>query len=159
MLQQAVLNSKLFHQIFQTFHGDTVSKAKIEQRVKGLDVHPESASECAQLFIESAATAGLGKLTGDSIGLLTVTETTQAPESPPLDNSETNPDQEGTDELGDAPESEVSDAEKIGGEPGSGKPSEQSAKPGVALSLTVDSSSDPDKLEKQLKLLREYGII
>ena len=32
-------------------------------------------------------------------------------------------------------------------------------KPGLAVSLNVDSSSDPDKLEKQLKLLREYGVI
>lgn len=32
-------------------------------------------------------------------------------------------------------------------------------KPAVALSLTVDPTSDPDKLEKQLKLLRQYGVI
>lgn len=35
----------------------------------------------------------------------------------------------------------------------------QPVKPGVTLSLTVDPSSDPDKLEKQLKLLRQYGVI
>ena len=66
LLQAAFLNSKLFSQIFEIFHGDTVSKAKIEQRAKGLNVHPESAGECAQLFIESALTASLGTVSGDS---------------------------------------------------------------------------------------------
>jgi hypothetical protein len=33
------------------------------------------------------------------------------------------------------------------------------SKPGVTVNLNVDSSSDPDKLEKQLKLLREFGVI
>jgi hypothetical protein len=158
LLQQAFLNSKLFNQIFQTFHGDTVSKAKIEQRAKGLEVHPESASECAQLFIESAETAGLGKLSGDSINLLTVTESTQASEPPSVENSEAANDEE-TEKLGGPPESDESSADKGGSEPESKKHGEQSARPGIALTLTVDPSSDPDKLEKQLKLLRQYGII
>src|ERR1700746_1504749 len=64
LLQQAFRSSKLFNQIFETFHGDTVSKAKIEQRARGLDVHPESAGECAQLFIDSALTASLGTVNG-----------------------------------------------------------------------------------------------
>src|SRR5260370_24144240 len=42
LLQRAFRSSKLFNQIFETFHGDTVSKAKIEQRARGLQVHPDS---------------------------------------------------------------------------------------------------------------------
>jgi hypothetical protein len=30
---------------------------------------------------------------------------------------------------------------------------------GVQVNLTVDSSSDPDKLEKQLKLLKQFGLL
>lgn len=29
----------------------------------------------------------------------------------------------------------------------------------VKKNLTVDSSSDPDKLEKQLKLLKQFGLV
>src|SRR5258708_843261 len=37
LLQRAFLSSKLFKEIFTTFQDDSVSKAKIEQRAKGLD--------------------------------------------------------------------------------------------------------------------------
>jgi hypothetical protein len=29
----------------------------------------------------------------------------------------------------------------------------------VRVNLAVDSSSDPDKLEKQLKLVKQYGLL
>jgi hypothetical protein len=32
-------------------------------------------------------------------------------------------------------------------------------KSGLNVTLTVDSSSDPDKLQKQLELLRKFGVI
>jgi hypothetical protein len=32
-------------------------------------------------------------------------------------------------------------------------------KGGVTVNLAVDSSSDPDKLEKQLKLLKKFGLL
>ncbi len=58
-LRLAFLNAKLFKEIFETYHGDTVTKAKIKQRALNLDVHPESADECVELFVDSAVTAGL----------------------------------------------------------------------------------------------------
>src|SRR5271165_1936182 len=70
LLTRAFLSSKLLKEIFETFHGDSVSKSKIEQRAKGLNVHPESAEECAQLFVDSAVTARLGTVNGDSISLV-----------------------------------------------------------------------------------------
>ncbi len=65
-----LLTSKVFGKIFDTFHGDTVSKAKITKRAKELNVHPESADECAQLFIDSALAAGIGTMSGDLISLI-----------------------------------------------------------------------------------------
>ena len=38
-------------------------------KAMGLDVHPDSAAECAQLFIDSAGAAGLATVSGDSIVL------------------------------------------------------------------------------------------
>jgi hypothetical protein len=83
MLRRAFLNAKIFKQIFDTFHGDTVSTAKIEHRAKGLDVHPESAKECAQLFIQSAVTARLGTVNGDSLALVKAGRITSAGEAAP----------------------------------------------------------------------------
>ncbi len=157
LLQQAFLSSKLFNQIFQTFHGDTVSKPKIEQVAKRLEVHPESAGECTQLFIESAVTAGIGTVSGESITLLTAAETSQASEPPSIESAETGIDEQETEEFGGATETDGTSTDKDGSEPESKKPGEQST--GIALTLSVDPSSDPDKLEKQLKLLRQYGII
>lgn len=143
LLQRAFLKAKIFKEIFDTFHGDTVSKARIEQRARGLDVHPTSAEECAQLFIESVITAKLGK--GDSNSLVLV----KAGEVVPAGEAASGEDGAEADE----PEGEVADAR--------GNPAivQRLEKPAVTLALTVDATSDPDKLEKQLKLLRQYGVI
>lgn len=66
-LQKAFLSPKVFQEIFTTFQDDTVTKAKIKQRTLGLKVHPDSAEECVEVFVESAQTAGLGTIDGDSI--------------------------------------------------------------------------------------------
>jgi hypothetical protein len=41
---------------------------------------------------------------------------------------------------------------------GSGPTFARNAKDGVTVNLAVDSSSDPDKLEKQLKLLKKFAL-
>jgi hypothetical protein len=159
LLQRAFLSSKLFNHLFQTFHGDSVSKAKIEQRARGLDVHPESSEECAQLFIESAVTATLGRLEGDSLRLLNSAELKTPSETPTSEDeseeSETVPEEsnEGSDQSEEKP------AVEHGADHASTKATAPSGKPNVSLNLNVDPSSDPDKLEKQLKLLRKYGMI
>ena len=78
LLQHAFLNPKLFMQIFETYHGDLVTKAKIRQRALALKVHPDSADECVNIFIDSAVTAGLGTLDGDSITLVKADAVTAA---------------------------------------------------------------------------------
>jgi hypothetical protein len=159
LLQRAFLNSKPFDQIFQTFRGDTISKAKIEQRTKGLEVHPESAEECARIFIDSAVTAGLGTLSGDLLALISgaaISPNIKADDKNDQEHDENVLQEEmppGKDEAKNALNSEDPAAGKSGGAV------TQTNKPGVILNLNVDSSSDPDKLEKQLLLLRKFGIV
>lgn len=150
LLQRAFRSSKLFNQIFETFHDDTVSKAKIGQRARNLDVHPESAEECAQLFIDSAATAGLGTVNGDSITLAAADAGAGAAPEP----------EEGAEQPGqqEADEAEAAAAAEAGEKNGR-RPGDSAGRSRPAVSINVDSTSDPDKLEKQLKLLREYGLI
>jgi len=149
----------LREQIFETLHGDTVSKARVEQVVKGLEVHPDSAEECAQLFIDSAIAAGLGTSSGDSITLASAENAPPSPEAIPGDGVEG--EATGTDR--EDPEDAKLAAKQVPGETGldAGKerPAALGNRPGVILNLNVDPSSDPDKLEKQLRLLRQFGII
>lgn len=154
LMQRAFRSSKLFNQIFETYHGDTVSKAKIEQRARGLEVHPESAEECSQLFIDSAVTAGLGAVSGDLIVLAAAAPTpTQA--AAPAPTQEEGSEQPGQQEADEAEAAAEAEATRENGRP----PGEPASRSKAAVSINVDSTSDPDKLEKQLKLLREYGLI
>lgn len=158
--QGAFLRAKIFKQLFETFHGDTVSKAKIEQRAKGLKVHPTSADECARLFIDSAVTAKLGTLNGDSIALVKAGEITPGEASPEVEDVT---EVETHEEEPAATVAAATNPPDPAKRSGSGTPPEPekpgAEKPAVTLSLTVDPTSDPEKLEKQLKLLRQYGVI
>lgn len=161
LAQRALLNAKVFKQIFDTFHGDTVSKAKIEQRAKGLSVHPTSAEECAQLFIESAVTARLGTMDGDSIKLVKAGDIAPAGEAAPdVDEAEIEElESEATAGAAGAITPDSAKGSATGNQPDPDKVAPRTEKPVVTLSLTVDPTSDPEKLEKQLKLLRQYGVI
>jgi len=151
LLRRALLSSKLFKRIFDTHNGDTVSTAKIRQTALGLKVHLDSADECVKLFIESVVTAGLGTLEGESIVLV------QAAATPGPDNN----DGGGGDAEAASP-AEAEAAAKAAAEKGSTGDRGATGRvnrPGLSVSINVDSTSDPDKLEKQLKLLRDYGVI
>jgi hypothetical protein len=154
LLQKACLIPKLFKNLFDTFQNDTVAKAKIRQQAMTLEVHPDTADECVKVFAASLEYASLAQAKDDQlmIGRLEP-KAIQEPEG------HEGPDQEGT-QLAE------STSETLTGEE-SGSPSELLAtKPkGSAttsparVNIDVDSSMDPEKLEKLLKLLKQYGAI
>jgi hypothetical protein len=161
---QAFLSSKLFKKIFDTYNGDTVSTSKIRQSALGLKVHLDSVDECVRLFIESAVLVGLAAQDGDS--LLLVQSSTIVPVADARDDESAVTSDEG--EIADAEDGtaaiagsteaqDTANRRNGGGESSTGIP--RTEKAAVAVNLNVDSSSDPDKLEKQLKLLRQYGVI
>src|SRR6266496_3026903 len=59
LLHKAFLHPKIFKALFETFQNDTVSRAKIRQQALKLNVHPDSADKCVDLFVESAVYAGV----------------------------------------------------------------------------------------------------
>ncbi|MGH9327570.1 MAG: hypothetical protein ACRD2B_12930 [Terriglobia bacterium] len=158
LLRRAVLSSKLFNKIFDTFHGDSVSKAQIAKRAKELIVHPDSADDCAQLFIESAITAGLGTMDGESITLVNAGAVVTAAVDPGEGADAEEPEGE-QQEAAAARAAAAAAAAKNNAGATDAAAGKRGNKHGLSVSLNVDSSSDPDKLEKQLKLLREYGVI
>jgi hypothetical protein len=165
LLRKAMLSDEVFAQLFDTFHGDLVTKAKLKQRAQALKVHPDLSEECTDYFVQSAETAELGVLEGDGIRLIASTDV--AIPTPVTDQTEA--DQHQLSASGGNP-----GPDKVGEE----KPDQTTAKPpstatdvgisplprprtaaDVNVSLTVDSSLDGDKLEKQLAALRRYGLI
>ena len=166
--QRAFLNCKLFKKIFDTYNGDAVSVGKIRQTALGQKVHLDSVDECVRLFVESALLAGLATQEGES--LLLVQASTLAPATnAAVAETVTTSDERGVAEPEDATSAAMGATETAAGakasdgedESGKGTPkgTPHTEKPAIAVNLNVDSSSDPDKLEKQLKLLRQYGMI
>jgi hypothetical protein len=158
LVQKSFLSSKLFQQIFETYQSDTVSRAKIRQRAQALKVHPDSADECAGILMDSAVTAGIGTVTGDSITFLK-TGAVVAP-SVAIDGDEAS-----ASELAEEPETAQTDDQGAVARVSKSDDAQEQARPSgpsksmVTVNLTVDSSSDPDKLEKQLKLLKQFGLV
>jgi hypothetical protein len=159
LLRQAVLSSKAFNKIFDTYHGDTVSKAQIAKRAKELGVHPSSADECAQLFIDSAFASGLGAPSGENVWLINATAVAGAPAENTQDTEEPEENVEEAAQEHEAGEAEVRSQDPSNGARQARGQSGAIPSADVRVTLTVDSSSDPDKLEKQLKLLKQYGLL
>jgi hypothetical protein len=158
LIRQAFLIPTLFKQMYDTLQPDKVSRAKVRQAAATGGVHPESLDACVGCFIEGAIHSGFGARTDDGVDL---SQATLAPPPPPADV-----DAEIIAEKGSAaatikqpPAPAAAAGSKTGGAPDPDAAASRTEKPVVTLALTVDPSSDPDKLEKQLKLLREYGVI
>ena len=151
LVRKAFVTPKVFKQVYDMLQSETATRARVRQAVITGEVHPDSADACVEYFINGAIYARLGSTTGDSIVLVSAAS---APETAPDDRSE-DPHETESEKAKAAAEAKAAADATTGntGTPPSGN------KPGLAVSLNVDSSSDPDKLEKQLKLLREYGVI
>jgi hypothetical protein len=156
LVQRAFLTPKLFKQIYDTLQPDTVSRARIRQVVVTADVHPDSAEKCVACFVDGAIHARLASVDGENIALIgaraVVTPTT------PEDDQDIEESQqlEETDQQTEEDEAKLSNEGDGGGQR---RPSRDLSLADVRVNLAVDSSSDPDKLEKQLKLLKQYGLL
>ena len=160
LIRTAFLTPKLFKQMYETLQPDKVTRAKVRQAAATGGVHPESLDLCVDCFIEGAAYAGLGAKSDEGIDF---GQATLAPPPPAADVDAEMKDEtkQENGELG-AP-AEATPGAHNGVQPpplGGTTPSPPRAeKPAVTLALTVDATSDPEKLEKQLKLLRQFGVI
>ncbi len=161
LIQKAFLTPQLFKQVYDTLQPDTVSRARVRQVVVTAKVHPDSADVCVACFIDGALHAGLGTMEGENIAL-----TNAGAGAGPLPVLSEN--EQGAEEI----EAHVEESEhdnETGAAQSEGKAANNDGPPqggqasapksAVTVNLAVDSSSDPDKLEKQLKLLKQYGLL
>jgi hypothetical protein len=162
-IRTAFLMPRSFKLMYDTLQPDNVTRAKVRQAAATAKVHPESLDECVDNFINGAAYSGFGTKTDEGIDL---SQSTLAP-LPPPDEVEPEPDDEVNGENGSAvekippPSGTAAEAGSTNGKTPNYEKAGRvlQAKPAITLSLTVDPTSDPEKLEKQLRLLRQFGVI
>ena len=153
LVQRAFLTARLFKQIYDTLQPETVSRARIRQVVISAKVHPDSADKCVSCFVDGAIDSGLGSVDGENIALTNAANVAAfVGDVEQLDEQIEETDQEDEVDEEEAGSTETDD-DRVK------KRATTPARSEVRVNLAVDSSSDPDKLEKQLKLLKQYGLL
>lgn len=169
LLRQAMLNPTVFRKLFDTFHGDAVSKAKLKQRAADLNVHPDSTASCVDLYVSGMTTAGLVTVVGDQVKHIASSDLAQPPAT---DTAAADTELDALDEEVAGNDLNPGDADQAGlpaDAPANGaKPTRASVPDGIAaagpravfnVNVTLDSSLDIEKLQKQLELLKRFGAI
>ena len=153
MLRSACIAPTLFKKLYETFQSDEITKSKIRQQASNLNVHPEFADACVDLFVSSMETAQLAKVNGDKICIVASSEVSD-PAKPEVIEP-------GVAEQSAGDDPELSEQESSGGSTSNAQPVQNGVRPRAAIqvNVTLDSSLDTEKLEKQLALLRKYGAL
>jgi hypothetical protein len=171
LYRQAALRPTVFKGLFETYHGDSVSKAKLKQRAADLKVHPDETGNCVDLYVATMVTAGLVTVAGEQITHLASGDTDVPPvvreeEGAKLDDQVEEPASE--DSAGGESDYDGTLAQATKGSNGSAKPSGGGQRHGISgagpravfnVNVTLDASLDVEKLEKQLALLRRFGAL
>lgn len=166
LLRQAALSPTIFKAIFDTFHGDAVTRAKLKQRAADLNVHPDQADACVDLYVKTMGHAGLVTVEGEKI--VHVASSSLAAKSAAEERQEKDEDEEGVGEsdaepFGDGSVDDDGESE-LDTEDGraAGKVARRHhalPKAVININVSLDSTTDSDKLAKQLALLRKYGAL
>jgi hypothetical protein len=116
---------------------------------------------CGKNFLESALTAGLGVQDGDNI--IFGSSLQPIPELPVEDGAleEDNGDEAGRDEPSatDEPKHELAPSRALFGTIVPNQARSRSSERSVAVNIEVNSSTDTEKLENNLKVLRSFGLL
>lgn len=169
LYRQAMLKPTVFKKLFDTFHGDTVSKAKLKQRAADLKVHPDETATCVDLYISGMTTAGLVTVEGDQVKHLSSSDVAAASAARAAAETETTDEELG----GEEPAESVDSGDEGVGVAANGANDDENVAKAQALkgagqsgpravfnvNVTLDSSLDIEKLQKQLELLKRFGAI
>ncbi|WP_250512038.1 hypothetical protein [Caballeronia sp. INDeC2] len=173
LYRRAMLKPAVFKRLFDTFHGDTVTKAKLKQRAADLKVHPDETETCVELYLAGMLIAGLVAVEGDRVTHMASVDVSTTPSvtdvstiEPDLPVDVSADEVAGTESDADADtETETGIATSISSssETASDSPPANGAQPGPRavfnVNVTLDSSMDIEKLQKQLELLKRFGAI
>lgn len=163
----AALKPSVFRKLFDTYHGDAVSKAKLRQRAADLNVHPDETETCVDLYMSSMETARLITVDGDQVTHLSASEI----QAPPSDLSREDSITESHESQDADPAEEIENNEKdkdtsevhshthkmpLRERDGATQLSPRAV---FNVNVTLDSSLDIEKLQKQLELLKRFGAL
>jgi len=158
-IRKAFLNVVPFKNAFETFQESTIAKSKIKSyAVSSLKVHLDLSDKFIESFIESAEEAGLCSIHGDEIVFDSSKNNTNS--SDIAENSDIGISEELEEGKDDNEMSIYDDTDKdeaVQNQPPSINRKAAPKQPSISISL--DASLDPDKLAKQLKVLKQYGLI
>lgn len=155
-LQAAFKNSSVLVNAFTTFHNSRTEKSKIGQyAVSTLKVHPDMKDDFVGILVESAVIAGLATADGNTVNFSNfsvISQTTSG--SPDIEENEDG-DKVDDNESPDSPPP----APHLNPTSNSSHTRSQGQVSNINVNIDVDPSMDPEKLEKLLKLLKNYGAI
>lgn len=158
--QQSALRPTIFKALFDTFNGDEVSRAKLRQRAAELKVHPDQTEACIEIYLSTMSTANLVHVDGDKVTHLSLGENgSRKTESPgeegdrdlPANNRRLAEDDSTSQSLNDGGEVTGTNVQKTA--------SNLAPRAVFNVNVTLDSSLDTEKLQKQLELLKRYGAL
>lgn len=171
LYRQAMLKPTVFKKLFDTFHGDTVSKAKLKQRAADLKVHPDETATCVDLYISGMTASELVTVEGDQVKHLassdvaTASVANTAAEAIPETTDEESRGEEPTEaeesggEGDHVTENGADDDKKVASARTLKNTSQSGPRAVFNVNVTLDSSLDIEKLQKQLELLKRFGAI
>jgi hypothetical protein len=155
LYQQAALRPAVFKAIFDTYHGDSVTRAKLKQRAADLKVHPDETESCVDTYVSSLELAGLVTVDGDQVRHSVANSISNDVASAGLDEENGDDSNEGeTRDEGNQGTYKLPSADKNGEMEETGRP-----RAVFNVNVTLDSSLDTEKLQKQLELLKRFGAI
>lgn len=160
----AALKPTIFRSLFETFHSDTVTKARLKQRAADLKVHPDETGRCVDLYVASMVTAGLVTVSGEQVTHVASVDAVAPSQAEPAAVSN------GEMDLGEAAAEDSGEnivaattIEDIGTDASAQIQGVGTASPPPRavfnVNVTLDSSMDIEKLQKQLELLKRFGAI
>jgi hypothetical protein len=173
LYRQAMLKPAVFKRLFDTFHGDAVTKAKLKQRAADLKVHPDEAETCVELYVSGMTTAGLVTVEGDRVTHMASSEVSTKPAGPALLEANLNSSEEASADGVPENENDIEDDTNPETEAADGSGASMNVMPLMRsldapqpsqravfnVNVTLDSSLDIEKLQRQLELLKRFGAI
>jgi hypothetical protein len=170
LYRRAALKPTVFSTLFETYHGDTVSKAKLKQRAADLKVHPDETGNCVDLYIASMVTAKLAAVAGDQVTHIASAEaaapvaTLAEEDGDPSETASVPADEDpapgrGADGTILGPPTDKTDLSTANARVVRDIDGATAPRAVFNVNVTLDASLDVEKLERQLALLRKYGAL
>lgn len=156
LFEKAFCNVSVFTNALNTYQNSKIEKTKIAQySVSTLKVHPDMKDEFVKILVYSAEMAGLCTIDGNTINFTNISQEV----IPPINEQLHDENIEGKDTNAKiiVEESDMNDGESNGSFSQANK--KQGHVSNINVNIDVDPSMDPEKLEKLLKLLKNYGAI